>query len=716
MRSKHWLWMIIGIIGVMLSGSASAQPVWEALNGPDGGWVHAFYEHPITHEIYAGLRFGGLRKSTDSGLSWQYVALAPGGQNFAVTGNERGDIFVPRGGIGGRFARSTDLGLSWVEVSGIGGDCAIAWDSILIYGTTQGIYRSTDFGDTALRVQGTEGLRVSGLYRLSDGNCLFGTMDGAIYRSTDAGTTWAAIADSVPHVYHFAQYGNNIYAVTNRDGAFRSTDGGFHWTYLGFYNIQLLGVQVDTAGTVYIAGFGVGVYSSSDSGATWQEMNTGLTSRASTALYLTSGQRLLMGTQGDDGIYRADLPFTGWVVSNQGLHAPLTSALTITADGTLFAALFLDGIVKSTDGGQTWQRTGTTSSNIRTISIDETTGTVLAGSYYGSVYRSTDEGDTWDRNYVGNYPNNDVYKIVQAFGAWWAVTYTGLYRSWDDGISWYEVFYCHEGAGFQDMKIVPSTQTMILVRTYTLFDTTASAIFRSTDQGVNWSRQDQEMQYPSIQVLSDGSIYISTYYSYGPYPGFWMSDDDGVTWTPRVTGWNLIRFVVNSHDDFFVSDEVAGVRRSTDRGVTWELFNSGIPVDTWYNRDWYPEIWTLEIDDADYLYIGSNGLPIYRTIEPTAGTGTIPSAPLPMAISLSQNYPNPFNAITEITFTLPKTQPVSLRIYDVLGREVAVLVNEMKTAGEHRVTFDASGLASGVYLCRIEAGGMMQTRKIVLLR
>ena len=103
---------------------------------------------------------------------------------------------------------------------------------------------------------------------------------------------------------------------------------------------------MDTAGTVYIAGFGEGVYRSTDSGATWQEMNTGLTSWASTALYLTSDQRLFMGTEGDQSIYRADLPFTGWEVSNQGLHAANTEALTITADGTIFVGLFFDGIVK----------------------------------------------------------------------------------------------------------------------------------------------------------------------------------------------------------------------------------------------------------------------------------------------------------------------------------------------------------------------------------
>ncbi|MCX6601576.1 MAG: T9SS type A sorting domain-containing protein [bacterium] len=79
-------------------------------------------------------------------------------------------------------------------------------------------------------------------------------------------------------------------------------------------------------------------------------------------------------------------------------------------------------------------------------------------------------------------------------------------------------------------------------------------------------------------------------------------------------------------------------------------------------------------------------------------------------------YPNPFNSATQIEFALPSTQRLSLKLYDVLGREVAVLMNEIQTAGRHRFTFDASGLPSGVYLCRLEAGGMAQTRKIVLVK
>jgi hypothetical protein len=77
---------------------------------------------------------------------------------------------------------------------------------------------------------------------------------------------------------------------------------------------------------------------------------------------------------------------------------------------------------------------------------------------------------------------------------------------------------------------------------------------------------------------------------------------------------------------------------------------------------------------------------------------------------------SPFNTTTQIQYTLPATQRVSLRLYDVLGREVAVMMDEIQTAGKHEMMFDASGFASGVYLCRLEAGGFAQTRKMVLIK
>jgi len=89
---------------------------------------------------------------------------------------------------------------------------------------------------------------------------------------------------------------------------------------------------------------------------------------------------------------------------------------------------------------------------------------------------------------------------------------------------------------------------------------------------------------------------------------------------------------------------------------------------------------------------------------------------LPTEFSLSQNYPNPFNPSTSIEYTVVSSEYVNLKIYDVLGNEIATLVNEMKDAGKYRVNFNASSLSSGVYFYMIQAGSFNQVRKMMLLR
>ncbi|MFA7361958.1 MAG: T9SS type A sorting domain-containing protein, partial [Candidatus Kapaibacterium sp.] len=89
---------------------------------------------------------------------------------------------------------------------------------------------------------------------------------------------------------------------------------------------------------------------------------------------------------------------------------------------------------------------------------------------------------------------------------------------------------------------------------------------------------------------------------------------------------------------------------------------------------------------------------------------------IPLVYSLSQNYPNPFNPMTKINFAMPKQGIVKLRIYDVLGREVRTLVNEVKAAGYHTVDFDGSQFSSGVYFYRIETNGFSDIRKMMLIK
>ncbi len=92
---------------------------------------------------------------------------------------------------------------------------------------------------------------------------------------------------------------------------------------------------------------------------------------------------------------------------------------------------------------------------------------------------------------------------------------------------------------------------------------------------------------------------------------------------------------------------------------------------------------------------------------------------LPFQFSLSQNFPNPFNPSTMIMYNLPSSAFVTLKVYNALGKEVAVLVNQNQNGGEHMEVFDigkTSGLASGVYFYRLTAGSLVQTRKMMLIK
>jgi hypothetical protein len=97
-------------------------------------------------------------------------------------------------------------------------------------------------------------------------------------------------------------------------------------------------------------------------------------------------------------------------------------------------------------------------------------------------------------------------------------------------------------------------------------------------------------------------------------------------------------------------------------------------------------------------------------------TAVFDQSAVPLQPSLLQNYPNPFNPTTNFGFRVSSLEFVSLRIFDVLGREVATLVNEVRQAGTYTVRWDASSQPSGVYFYQMRAGGFVETRKLVLTK
>jgi len=89
---------------------------------------------------------------------------------------------------------------------------------------------------------------------------------------------------------------------------------------------------------------------------------------------------------------------------------------------------------------------------------------------------------------------------------------------------------------------------------------------------------------------------------------------------------------------------------------------------------------------------------------------------IPKIFCLSQNYPNPFNPSTKIKYDIPKTSQVTIKVFDLIGREVTTLVNEIKQPGSYEAEFNASNFASGVYFYRIEAGNYVNVKKMVLVK
>ncbi len=133
-------------------------------------------------------------------------------------------------------------------------------------------------------------------------------------------------------------------------------------------------------------------------------------------------------------------------------------------------------------------------------------------------------------------------------------------------------------------------------------------------------------------------------------------------------------------------------------------------------------IWTiLASDGRDTVQVstktGPNFNPVSRTVTlERAAQTSAEDSDLPQRFALEQNYPNPFNPATNIRYDVPNQSHVRIAIYDVLGRQVQVLVNEELSPGSHTVEFDATRLASGVYIYRMEAGSFVQTRKMMLVK
>jgi hypothetical protein len=148
--------------------------------------------------------------------------------------------------------------------------------------------------------------------------------------------------------------------------------------------------------------------------------------------------------------------------------------------------------------------------------------------------------------------------------------------------------------------------------------------------------------------------------------------------------------------------------KTTNGGDTWNSF-TGMTSRSLNAISFFDESHGFALGDSGTILHTNNGGGVVVDVGKEPG-------PAPKEFLLQQNYPNPFNPVTVISYRLAVNSFVTVRVYDLLGREAAMLVNEEKPAGSYTVRCDATHFAGGVYFCRLQAGNYVSAKKMILLR
>ncbi len=410
----------------------------------------------------------------------------------------------------------------------------------------------------------------------------------------------------------------------------------------------------------------------------------------------------------------------------------------------------------STDGGVSWgadtQLTNNpSSSQSPSVSVSgQVVHVVWNDTRHGNwtIYykRSTDGGVSWgtDTRLTINpaHSNNPSVTVsASVVHAVWHdrrdVNYQIYYKlSTDGGSSWGADTRLSSGRGDSRFPSVSVSGSVVHVVWFDIRDGNPEIYYkRSADGGGSWGTDTRltnnaaVSQFPSVSVSGQVVHVVWSDDRNGNWEIYYKrSSDGGISWGADT------RLTNNSASSEFPSVTVSGsvlhvvwqderngnkeiyYKRSTDGGTSWgadtRLTNNSAVSDNpsvTVSGSVLHVVWN-DTRDGNYE--------IYYKRDPTGNVTGIENtaSEFPEAFRLEQNYPNPFNPTTAISYQLTARSFVSLKVYDVLAREVATLVNEEKPPGTYEVTFDASGFSSGVYFYRLSTTHFVQTRKLVLLR
>jgi photosystem II stability/assembly factor-like uncharacterized protein len=611
--------------------------------------------------VLAGYTSFGVYRSLDGGGTWIPANDGLGNSGvFALTsGGGTAYVSAYQNGV----YRSTDKGAHWVAVShGLppGSSPVLtlgARGTTVLAGTyAAGIYRSTDQGVSWKRV--TDGYTISSI-AVNDSTWFAGTSNGA-FRSDDDGVTWTLI-DFVPELYRtsiVAVHGVTVYAASVT-GTYRSDDNGRHWVNIdsGVPSGLAFTAFAFHDQTVYACIGGAGVYASNDKGTTWLAFSQGL----------------------------ANTQIGGCVAAG-------TSVFTVSAlvhnVNSIDRGLMVS---RSDDAGITWTILAPTA-KIPTIGSIGAVGKRMFGAASNGVVEIV--GDSAIVTSMTNVP----YRLKSIRDTLYICTNLGFYRSCDTARTW---MWC--GKPSVEYNDFAGTGQEIY------FGTSEYGFSRSLDTGKSFQQINEGLNYSFVRPPVIRALTIFGKGLYSIIDGNIMFLERGTAqWYQMQMGLSGTPYLLCTVGKTLVTVTTDGLFTLQRDDTTWTRATRQIESP--------PPMLTMATDGT-MLYAGTQWTGVWRRPLSDLITAVCDAIPLaPFGYQLEQNYPNPFNPSTTIRFSLPSRSLVTLKIYDVLGKEVETIVNKELSIGTYSVKWNAESMPSGVYFYRLKAGGYTETKRLILMR
>ena len=552
---------------------------------------------------------------------------------------------------------------------------------------------------------------------------------------------------------------NTGYAVAGDGGGFyraiySTTDGGSTWNdkYVGEEESGLISICITNAGKGLAVGFNGTIFISENNGNSWTQILSGNRFSCWTGDDLYTVFSMNENTIWAAG-YRASCIGGGGNVilkTTDGGKIWKTKFLNQYNGGTIKTIYFANeyfgwavgegtiGLYLTTDGGENWTESFDRYSSV--FFIDQYTGWATKDNYYSKgIYKSTDGGISWIEK--SSIRSSSVFFADINNG--WAVGKGGsILKSTDGGESW-----ATKNSGTTNdlncVKFYDSNVGMCVGN--------EGIVLLSTDGGESWHTQNSgtikklnEIKFTnssSAWVVGANGMILNTTdlgYNWASYDGVTEDELTSISFTNENTGWfagkngtmfkyqndlvpvELITFNANVDDDLvqlnwrtgtevnnygFEIEKCTNAEKWINIGFVEGHGNSSLPNSYSYlDRNIVGESkikYRLKQLDFDGKYEYSNEVEVEI---------------VPVEFVLNQNFPNPFNPVTKITYQIPKESKVLIKVYDILGAEVASLVDETKAAGYYEIELNGINLPSGTYLYRMTAGNFVEAKKMVLMK